>query len=405
MPRPADRAGRGSCLGPLAHEILILGVSARAAAFSALRGGHKPVCADWFADQDLAAACPARRIDHRNSSEQFAAVAAACSPTRWLYTGGFENQPELVDQIARKHRLWGMAGETLRAIRDPFRVARVLTKAGIPCPAVTLAARELPLDGSWLKKPVKSGGGKGIAPLVDAESVRLDFHYLQQRVTGPSFSALYIGTPREARLVGITRQLIGAPGSPFGYRGSIGPWPMTAPLAARLRALGTVLCANFGLTGWFGIDYVLNGGVAWPVEINPRYTASIEIHELFRGQSLLDDHVRACEGIALEHDCPAVPAEPSRPVFGKLIIYAPRQFIVPECLRLRAEDRDPVALGSIADVPWPGTSVDVGQPVMTLLASAPALVACRKRLLRLERKWLGRLGIASDQSAGEASSG
>jgi len=389
----------------LAHEILILGVSVRAAAFSALRGGYKPICADLFADQDLAAACPARRIDHRNSSDQFATVAESCFPSHWLYTGGFENQPELVDQIAKKHRLWGMDGETLRAIRDPVGVARVLKQAGIPCPAVTLAARGLPRDGSWLIKPLYSGGGRRIEPLIDAAPVRLESRYLQQRVKGPSFSALYVGTPREARLIGVTRQLIGAPGSPFGYRGSIGPWPTTAPLAARLRALGSMLSSTFALTGWFGVDYVLNRGIPWPVEINPRYTASVEIHELFLGRSLLHDHRRACEGIVDETDCPALSAGPSRPVFGKLIIYASRRLVVPECLRLRDEARDHFAVDSIADVPWPATSVGVGQPVMTLLGSAPTLEGCRKRLFRLEQKWLSRLGTASDKRALGASSG
>ncbi|HKI18056.1 MAG TPA: ATP-grasp domain-containing protein, partial [Isosphaeraceae bacterium] len=372
---------------------------------SALRGGYKPICADFFADKDLAAACPARRIDLRHSSRHFAAVAESCSPSHWLYAGGFENRPELVDRIARKHRLLGMDGETLRAIRDPIRVARVLGQAGIPCPAVTLSARGLPRDGSWLKKRLNSGGGQGIEPLIDAAPARLGCRYLQQRVKGPSYSALYIGAPRGASLVGVTRQLIGAPGSPFGYRGSIGPLATSAPLTARLKALGSVLSSAFGLTGWFGVDYILNRGIPWPVEINPRYTASVEVHELFLGRSLLSDHRRACEGIDEDTDSSAISGETSRPVFGKLIIYAPRGVVVPECLRLRAQARDLFAVNSIADVPWPGTSIGVGEPLMTLLSNAATLEACRKRLFRLEQKWLRRLGIAADKPALGASSG
>jgi hypothetical protein len=78
---------------------------------------------------------------------------------------------------------------------------------------------------------------------------------------------------------------------------------------------------------------------------------------------------------------------------------------VPECLRLGHESRNLFAVNSIADVPWPATSIEVGQPVMTLLVSASTLVGCRKKLLRLEWKWLSRLGIASDKPALEASSG
>ncbi len=91
---------------------------------------------------------------------------------------------------------------------------------------------------------------------------------------------------------------LGSQGSPFLYRGSIGPWPIDATLAGRLRLLGDRLVSALGLVGWFGVDYVLHDGNPWPVEINPRYTASIEIHELAAGRSLLALHRRACEGIS-----------------------------------------------------------------------------------------------------------
>ena len=177
------------------------------------------------------------------------------------------------------------------AIRDPIRVARVLAKAGIPCPAVTLAARGLPRDGSWLKKPLHSGGGTGIEPLIDAASLTLESHYLQAAGQGPELlrplhrnaSARHAWS--ESRGNSLARR-----GALSAIEAVSGPGRRQPRLAARLGALGSVLSSTFGLTGWFGIDYVLNRGIPWPVEINPRYTASVEIHELFLGRSLLDDH-------------------------------------------------------------------------------------------------------------------
>ena len=69
----------------------------------------------------------------------------------------------------------------------------------------------------------------------------------QQRIVGPSFSALYIGEAEGTRLVGVTQQLLGVAGSPFGYRGSIGPWPIDEALTAKLRRLGEVLARASGL--------------------------------------------------------------------------------------------------------------------------------------------------------------
>ena len=81
-------------------------------------------------------------------------------------------------------------------------------------------------------------------------------------------------------LIGVTRQLIGVAGSPFSYRGSIGPWPIDERPGRSATGWETHRWFGFGLVGWFGVDYVLHDGVPWPVEINPRYTASVEIHEL-----------------------------------------------------------------------------------------------------------------------------
>ena len=43
-------------------SLLIFGASVRAAAFSALRAGLQPWCADLFADADLRARCPTIRV-------------------------------------------------------------------------------------------------------------------------------------------------------------------------------------------------------------------------------------------------------------------------------------------------------------------------------------------------------
>src|SRR4029077_10621295 len=107
--------------------------------------------------------------------------------------------------------------------------------------------------------------------------------------------------------------------------------PIGEGLATKLRTLGEVLGRAFELLGWFGVDYVLRDEVPWPVEINPRYTASVEIHELASGRSLLRDHRLACDGAGAGQGA-AVPA-PSiqeRPgIIAKLIVYATGDLTAP----------------------------------------------------------------------------
>jgi uncharacterized protein len=373
---------------------LIFGVSCRAAAFSALRAGLRPRCADYFADRDLAAVCQVDRIDSRQPRRGFTALAESLPASCWFYTGGFENHPAWVEQIARRHRLWGVDARTLRTVGDPIWVAALLQEHEVPFPVVRRDPLGLPRDGSWLIKPLRSGGGRDIRPLLADVAQSSGSVYFQERIDGPSFSALYIGEPDGSRLVGVTQQLLGAAGSPFAYRGNIGPWPIGDALAVKLNRLGKALARTPGLSGWFGVDYVLRDDDPWPVEINPRYTASVEIHELALGRALLCDHRLACEGVGVQESAAAAaPSIAERPtVIAKLIVYAPREMTAPEIAFGDDSGSDPFALRSIADVPWPGTQIAAGEPVMTLFARGANVADCRSRLGDLEQEWLRRLG-------------
>ena len=286
----------------------------------------------------------------------------------------------------------GRARERFALVRDPARVAALLEEQGIPVPAVRRDPQGLPRDGSWLMKPLRSGGGRDIRPLTVEHDQTSASCYFQERIDGPSFSALYIGERDGSRLVGVTQQLIGIAGSPFAYRGSIGPWPIDDALAAKLRRLGEVLASAFGLLGWFGVDYVLRDDDPWPVEVNPRYTASVEIHELASGRALLGEHRVACEGGA---PCTrSSPAPSSEPAAGgrEADRVCVSEGIAPEIAFGDDTGSDPFALRSIADVPWPGTRFAAGDPVMTLLAWGENVADCQSRLIDLERAWLRRLG-------------
>src|SRR5437667_188035 len=74
-------------MAELPPTLLIVGASARAAAFSALRAGLRPWCADLFADVDLQRACPALRIAGRGYPHGLERMLGLAPPGPWLYTG------------------------------------------------------------------------------------------------------------------------------------------------------------------------------------------------------------------------------------------------------------------------------------------------------------------------------
>src|SRR5262245_54918068 len=114
------------------RTIVIVGASARAAAFSALRAGLAPWCADLFADADLAARCQAVAIPADQYPHELPKILRQAPPGPWMFTGGLENRPKLIDRIARDRPLWGYPPARLRAVRDPVNLCRVFTRFVIP---------------------------------------------------------------------------------------------------------------------------------------------------------------------------------------------------------------------------------------------------------------------------------
>ena len=281
----------------ISHDVLIFGASCRAAAFSARSRGAASAVRRLFRRSRSRNGLPGRanRSDESRSGVSEAGRLAASlslvlhrrireSPATGRADRGSAPAVggERGDPSSRAQS--GMGCEVTVRTRD----TRTRRSAAVP--------DRLPRDGTWLVKPIRSGGGREIRPLETGNDVGRNRYYFQEWIPGPSFSGLYIGNGGGSRLVGVSQQLQGVPGSPFAYRGSIGPWPIDENLSASLCRLGDVIASASGLLGWFGIDYVLCGGEPWPVEVNPRYTASVEVHELATGHSLLAEHRAACEG-------------------------------------------------------------------------------------------------------------
>ena len=375
-------------------DLLIVGASARAAAASARRIGLRPTCLDLFADADLASSHFLPRIDPAEYPDALAELADRLPPMPWLYTGAIENRPDLVGRISARHRLLGNGGKTLRAVRDPLELAEACRAVGLPAPEVRLDPSALPLDGSWLRKPLASGGGRGIRPWTGRGG--RPGVYFQRKIEGLSLSVLCLGDGAAARCLGVTRQVVGKPSNRFAYRGTLAPWSVSDEVLERIERLARAIGDRFGLVGLFGIDLILADGHPWPIEVNPRYTASVEALEWALGRSLLAEHLRAAGLEFAETPHPSSPAA----FVAKAIVFAGREFRWPEAWAWRGAD--PADFPEIGDVPHPGTKFDPGDPVLTVFAGGDSLEACRRELAGRLWGWRRRIrdGSGPDQVEG-----
>ncbi len=379
----------------MSSRLLILGASVRAAAFSALRAGMVPHCTDLFADVDLRRCADARTVD--SYPEGLLAAARESRAESWMYTGGLENYPHLIDQIAAECPLAGNRGDVLRAVRNPHRLGRALRARGLAVPPTSPTSEGIPGDGSWLEKPLRGSGGAGISlwhgPGRRTTAPPPAGRYYQQRVAGVSCSAVYIAARREAVLLGASRQLVGtkwAAARQFHYAGSIGPLALRPRLREQFEAIGRVLAREFGLVGLFGVDTVINGSKVYTIEVNPRYPASVEVLERAGAFSAVELHLAACLG----NDLPAAesPGElrHGHIRWGKCILFARRDLTVNEAFAQLAADAMREGVNAdLADIPPLGAAISAGRPITTVLAEAEdqasVLNALRQRVARIEQ--------------------
>ncbi|MDA1049948.1 MAG: ATP-grasp domain-containing protein [Planctomycetota bacterium] len=362
----------------MSERLLIIGGSVRAAAMSARRAGFEPIAIDRFVDADLRGVC--REFQRFDQLRQLPEMARRMSAADWIYTGPLENHPKLIEQLSKCRVLLGNDRTTLQQLRDPWCLAAVLGRAGLRSPELS-GAGQIPVGDDWLRKPLRAAGGFGIerSALVEQDNQdRVDAAYSPRRVyfqkfvPGRSIGATFLGARGRAVLVGVTEQLLGPTwgGSrEFQYVGSVGPIELSPEHARSLMQIGDCVVASFPVQGLFGVDAIINADGVWPVEVNPRYTASIEILERALNVATLNWHVAACRTGELPQLVPENLQSGTVERHGKAVVYASREVTIDVRLERELCAGNGVGADStVADLPVAGTSINAGEPIVTVFA-------------------------------------
>lgn len=362
--------------------LIIVGASARAAAFSAYRAGYTPYWLDRFGDEDLRRRFPGRVISGYPKQAPELIDQAPVAP--FVYTGALENHPGVLEELCRRRTLLGNPVPVCSGIRDPSGLYEAFRRNRVACPEIRVLKRGRILNPSphldgWLVKPLRSAGGMGIEHY-NGQPVD-ERYYLQQYLTGESCSAVFVSSRGHCRLLGVTLQLVGLPefrAGEFSYCGSIGPLELNESDSVQWRRIGEVIAGEFNLTGLFGVDAIKRQDGIYPVEVNPRYTASVEVLELALGCQAIKLHCEACN-IQLPDSEERGPGR----LIGKAILFAPEDLV----FKGFAQEGF-----SIADVPTGGAEIKQGHPVLTVMVTGTDVDSMSGELKKAAQRVFKNLG-------------
>jgi hypothetical protein len=218
-----------------------------------------------------------------------------------------------------------------------------------------------------LIKPLDGYGGSGIRKIstlyeldnwLNSNEASISKYCIQEFLTGTSVSVSVMAVPGESLALTVNEQLIGMSDvgqrELFGYCGNIVPFSAPRDILNKCEHTAEEVITHFGLKGSNGVDLVITEGIPHVIEVNPRFQGTLECTEKTLGINLVKTHVNACtENILPDHG----DLKQSSSKHMRLILLAQERAVVPDLI-LRKECRD---------IPHPGTRVETGEPVCSII--------------------------------------
>ncbi|ADE16887.1 protein of unknown function DUF201 [Nitrosococcus halophilus Nc 4] len=376
----------------LAHPILILGTSGRALAQSAAAGGYRVLVADCYADRETRQAAsawiqipPGADAEHWHQGIT-QLLKAETNPAGLVFGSGFENRPELMEELSQRGVLLGNTPHCVRLLKDPRRFFSLLWKLAIPAPEIRFSPPALP--HGWLCKAIGGTGGYHVLPATRWEQVRrqegrplaqerrastTSSYYYQRKLEGQPGSVLFLANGKETQILGYNRLWTAAtPAAPYRYGGVAAPLNLTPAAATLLRNYLHAMVTATGLRGINGLDFIQEPGGLQILEINPRPPASLNLY-----QDLLnpfDAHVKAC----LEAPLP-LRVTPMTTAHAFSILYAPHPLQIPPNILWPS---------FCYDLPVARLKIEREEPICSIHARGASIEKCRQLLRRRQQQVL-----------------
>jgi predicted ATP-grasp superfamily ATP-dependent carboligase len=337
--------------------LIVAAASARAFVRAAAASGRRVIAADVFSDADTrAVAADTLRLAYADGGFRAEDVRAQIFPllaqgAELVYGSGFETQPELLEELDQRGKVWGNGADKIRLLKSPDTFFALLSSLKIPFPEWRRTSPEN-LE-NWLCKRIGGSGGTHVFPVSCCVGSAC---YFQKKAAGEPVSLLFLADGKNVTAVGYNRQLL-APSDAMLYRygGAVSGIELAPQTRDGMLKAAAEIAWLAGLRGLNSLDCMVDEHGFHVLEINPRLSATFALYDAANaGAVLFEAHMQACAGALPQ----ALSPESAQ---AHLIYYAPSDFTVPPTLAWP---------DWVADVPQPGTVCKAEEPLCTVMAAA-----------------------------------
>ena len=330
--------------------------------------GYEPWVIDCINARDTQRIAHTMLISQRDYPHKLPAmIEKAPKAAPIMMAGNLENYPDLWEALSFGREIFGSNANAIRAARQVGALSEITPPKGIKHPKIKLDQGlfnklNMLIFGNWdrkkyLSKPIASAGGMGIHFWEKGTSIGKD-RYLQQYIPGTPIGTVFRADGWSVQLLGACETLVGESAfgaDNFNYVGNIGELQLSEKARAAISQIAVAMTQRHDLRGIFGIDFVMDfSGKLWPIEINPRYTASVEVLERSKEFAAYD-----------EVTSPRKKKDDEQPqiTWGKALVRAKQDCITPDLFKIFPEKY-------IANIPQANTTICKGTPICTVFADA-----------------------------------
>jgi methenyltetrahydromethanopterin cyclohydrolase len=316
------------------------------------QAGLTPVVIDCFCDLDTQqVALVAIKVESLALEHVVAALSIlqkTQTVTHVMYGSGFETHAQSLNYLHQHYKVLGNSVAVFTAMQEKAHFFATLKSLHIAYPRVSFQAPQT--EAGWLIKPMQGEGGMAIRKYNRAQLVS-DAYYWQERIDGMAMSVLFVTDGNQCVIQGFHKlQQVAIADNDYVFQGLISQPDVDDAIVQTVTLWIEKLVRAFALKGINSLDFMVEKGRCYALEVNARPSASMQLYM----NNLLTEHIKCFVAGKLAGGVKSASCR------GYKIIFATSECVI----------KTPITWPEWAlDIPEPGSLIHTGLPICSIIAA------------------------------------